>query len=68
MAYKRLNMSEIDQTSDDLLREIMQMEHEINKILALNGNKENQVTKQYRKFIAAKKKKLLLLNNNYKDL
>lgn len=68
MAYKRLNMSEIDQTSDDLLREIMQMEHEINKVLALNGNKENQVTKQYRKFIAAKKKKLLLLNNNYKDV
>ena len=61
-------MSEIDQTSDDLLREIMQMEHEINKILALNGNKENQVTKQYRKFIAPKKKKLQLLNNNYKDL
>ncbi len=57
-------MSEIDQTSDDLLREIMQMEHEINKVLALNENKENQVTKQYRKFIAAKNKKLLLLNNN----
>lgn len=68
MAYKRLNMSAIDQTSDDLLREIMQMEHEINKVLALNGNKENQVTKQYRKFIAAKKKKILLLNNNYKDV
>ncbi len=61
-------MSEIDQTSDDLLREIMQMEHEINKVLALNGNKENQVTKQYQKFIATKKKKILLLNNNYKDV
>ena len=61
-------MNNIDQISDDLLREMMQMENEINKILALNGNKENQVTKQYRKFIASKRKKLLQLNNNYEDI
>ena len=61
-------MNNIDQTSDDLLREIMQMEHEINKILALNGNKENRAIQQYRKFIAAKQNKLLILNNNYKDI
>ena len=61
-------MSNIDKASDDLLREIMQMEHEINKILALNGNKENRAIQQYRKLIAAKQNKLLILNNNYKDI
>ncbi|MCK5666952.1 MAG: hypothetical protein KAI17_25875 [Thiotrichaceae bacterium] len=61
-------MSDIDQISDDLLREIMQMEHEINKILALNGNNENQSTLQYRQLIAAKQEKLRILNDNYRDI
>lgn len=58
-------MANIDQMSDDILREIIKIEHEINKLLALNGNKETKKIKQYRQFIAAKKTKLRILNNNY---
>jgi len=61
-------MEYIDKISDELVREIMQMEHEINKIMALNGNKENKSVKQYRQFITVKQKKLKILNNNYDDL
>ncbi len=58
-------MDDIDQTSDQLLCEIMQLEHEINKIMALSKNRENHQVRQYRQFILAKKNKLQKLNNNY---
>ena len=61
-------MDNNDQLSDQLLQEIMKLEHEIDKILALNGNREDFVVKQYRKFILAKSKKLRKLNSNYKGL
>jgi len=66
MNKKRTQEEDTAKMSDELLREIMQMEHEINKIMALNGNKENRAVKQYRQFIAVKQKKLMLLNKNYK--
>ena len=61
-------MDNNDQLSDQLLQEIMQLEHEIDKILALNGNREDFVVKQYRKFIQAKSNKLRKLNSGYKGL
>ena len=61
-------MDSIDQASDQLLHEIMQLEHEIEKIMALNGNREDCVVKQYRKFILAKQNKLKKLNDDYKGL
>lgn len=61
-------MDNAEQLSDKLLHEIMQLEHEIDKIMALNGNKEDSAVKQYRKFILAKSNKLKKLNSGYKNL
>jgi hypothetical protein len=61
-------MDNAEQLSDKLLHEIMQLEHEIDKIMALNGNKEDSTVKQYRKFILAKSNKLKKLNSGYKNL
>ena len=58
-------MDDIDQTSDQLLYEIMKLENEINKIMALSKNRENHQVRQYQQFILAKKNKLQELNNNY---
>jgi len=46
----------------------MQLELEIDKIMALNGNREDVVVKQYRKFILAKKNKMNKMNFGYKNL
>ena len=56
------------QLSDRLLHEIMQLEQEIDKIMALNGNRENVVVRKYRSFILARQNKLKKLNNNYHSL
>ncbi len=61
-------MDSNSQLSDRLLHEIMQLEHEIDKIMALNGNREDIVVRKYRSFILAKQKKLKKLNNNYPSL
>jgi len=61
-------MDSTDQESDQLLNEIMQLELEIDKIMALNGNREDVVVKQYRKFILAKKNKMNKMNFGYKNL
>ncbi|MCU7835670.1 MAG: hypothetical protein KZQ83_10530 [gamma proteobacterium symbiont of Taylorina sp.] len=61
-------MEDIEQISNKLLLEIMQMEHEINKIMALNGNKKDRNVKQYQKFIQVKKNKLNKINHNYDDV
>lgn len=58
-------MESSEQLSDQLLNEIMKLEHEIDKVMALNGNREDYVVKQYRKFISAKQKKLKQLNDDY---
>lgn len=60
-------MESTDQLSDQLLHEIMQLQHEIDKVLALNGNREDFVVKQYRKFILAKQNKLKKLNSSYRN-
>jgi len=61
-------MDSTDQESDQLLNEIIQLEVEIDKIMALNGNHEDVVVKQYRKFILAKKNKMSKMNFGYKNL
>lgn len=61
-------MNSNSQLSDRLLHEIMQLEHEIDKIMALNGNRENFVVIKYRSFIQTKKNKLKKLNNDYHSL
>ncbi len=58
-------MDSNSQLSDRLLHEIMQLEHEIDKIMALNGNREDFVVRKYRSFIQAKQNKLNKLNKNY---
>lgn len=60
-------MENSDQLSDQLLHEIMQLQHEIDKVMALNGNREDFVVKQYRKFILAKQNKLKKLNSGYRN-
>ncbi|NOQ80532.1 MAG: hypothetical protein GQ546_14170 [Gammaproteobacteria bacterium] len=60
-------MDSTDQASDKLLFEIIQLEVEIDKVLALNGNREDFVVKQYRKFIHAKRNRLNKINYHYKD-
>ena len=60
-------MDSTDQLSDQLLLEIMQLQHEIDKVMALNGNREDFVVKQYRKFILAKQIKLKKLNHGYRS-
>jgi hypothetical protein len=61
-------MDNTDQLSDQLLHEIMQLQHEIDKVLALNGNQEDYVVRQYRKFIQAKTNKLKKLNSGYRKI
>ncbi len=61
-------MDSNSQLSDRLLHEIMQLEQEIDKIMALNGNREDVVVRKYRSFILAKQNKLKKLNNNYHSL
>ena len=65
---KQEAIKNIDLDSDRLLHEIMNLEHEIEKIMALNGNREDSAVRQYRKFILAKKNKLKKLNDDYRDL
>ncbi len=65
---KQEAIKNIDRDSDRLLHEIMHLEHEIEKIMALNGNREDSSVRQYRKFILAKKNKLKKLNDDYRDL
>jgi hypothetical protein len=61
-------MRKTEQESDQLLHEIIQLEVEIDKVMALNGNREDFVVKQYRKFILAKRNKMRKMNYGYKDL
>lgn len=61
-------MDSKDQKSDQLLHEIIQLEVEIDKVMALNGNHEDSVVRQYRKFILAKRNKMRKMNFGYKDL
>ena len=60
-------MDNTEQLSNKLLHEIMQLEIEIDKVMALNGNREDFVVKQYLKFIQAKRNRLRKINFNYKD-
>ncbi len=60
-------MKSIEQESDQLLQEIIQLELEIDKIMALNGNHEDFVVRQYRKFILAKRNKMRKMNFNYEE-
>lgn len=61
-------MDSKDQKSDQLLHEIIQLEVEIDKVKALNGNREDFVVRQYQKFILAKRNKMRKINFGYKDL
>ena len=61
-------MDSTEQKSNQLLHEIIQLEVEIDKIMALNGNHEDFVVKQYRQFILAKRNKLKKINFDYEDL
>lgn len=61
-------MGSTEQESDQLLQEIIQLEVEIDKVMALNGNREDFVVKQYRKFILTKRIKMNKMNFGYKDL
>ena len=60
-------MDKTGQLSNKLLHVIMQLEIEIDKVMALNGNREDFVVKQYLKFIQAKRNRLRKINFNYKD-
>lgn len=60
-------MDNAAQASDKLLMEIIQLEVEIDKIKALNGNQEDFAVKQYRKFIQAKRNRLKKINYHYKN-
>jgi len=60
-------MSSKEQESDQLLHEIIQLELEIDRIMALNGNHEDFVVKQYRQFILAKRNKMKKMNFDYKN-
>lgn len=60
-------MDSTEQVSDKLIHEIIQLEVEIDKVMALNGNREDFVVRQYRKFIQAKRNRLVKINFNYKD-
>ena len=61
-------MNNPEQESDQLLQEIIQLEIEIEKIMALNGNREDFVVKQYQKFILAKQNKMKKMNFDYNEL
>ncbi|MCK5649666.1 MAG: hypothetical protein KAI22_12390 [Gammaproteobacteria bacterium] len=61
-------MDSTEQESDRLLQEIIQLELEIDRIMALNGNRENYVVRQYRQFILAKRNKMRKMNYGYKNL
>ena len=61
-------MDSTEQASDRLLQEIIQLELEIDRIMALNGNREDYVVRQYRQFILAKRNKMRKMNFGYKNL
>ena len=61
-------MDSTEQASDRLLQEIIQLELEIDRIMALNGNNEDYVVRQYRQFILAKRNKMRKMNFGYKNL
>ena len=61
-------MDSTEQESDRLLQEIIQLELEIDRIMALNGNREDYVVRQYRQFILAKRIKMKKMNFGYKNL
>ncbi len=61
-------MDSTEQRSDRLLHEIIQLELEIDKMMALNGNQEDFAVRQYRMFILAKRKKMKKMNFGYKNL
>ncbi len=56
-------MNNDEQISDKLLTEIMELEFEIDKIMALNGNREDAIVQQFRRFIVAKQNKLKKINH-----
>jgi len=60
-------MDSTEHLSDKLLHEIIQLEVEIDKVMALNGNLEDFVVKQYRKFIQTKRNRLKRINVNCND-
>ena len=61
-------MNNDEQISDKLLAEIMKLEFEIDKIMALNGNREDAIVQQFRRFISAKQNKLRKINHYEKIL
>jgi len=61
-------MNSPEQESDQLLHEIIQLELEIDKVMALNGNREDSVVKQYQKFILAKRNQMIKINFGYKNI
>jgi hypothetical protein len=61
-------MDSTEQRSDRLLHEIIQLELEIDKVMALNGNQEDFAVRQYRMYILAKRKKMKKMNFGYKNL
>ena len=60
-------MDSTEHLSDKLLHEIIQLEVEIDKVMALNGNLEDFVVRRYRKFIQTKRNQLKRINFNSND-
>jgi hypothetical protein len=60
-------MDTTEQDSDTLLYEIIQLELEIDKIMALNGNHEDFMVKRYQKTILAKRNKMKKMNFDYQQ-
>jgi len=55
----------IDYISDCLLNEIITLEDEVNRMLALNHNRETKKVKELRKSIESKKTIMLEVNADY---
>ena len=60
-------MDSTEHLSDKLLHEIIQLEVEIDKVMALNGNLEDFVVRRYLKFIQTKRNQLKRINFNSND-
>ena len=61
-------MNDPEELSVQLVNEIMQLEHKIESVKALNGNKEDNAVKQYQKFIEVKKSQLYQINKGYQKI
>ncbi len=59
-------MNTKEQLTNKIFQEIMEIEVEISRIMALNGNKESLIVKNYLQLIQTKQKKLNKINLNYK--